>query len=960
MSWHKILKAFGSGLLCCSVLTGTVLLPANAEIGQTADEIVSQMSEREKITQMLMPAFRQWKDSGAGSSLVNVTEMNDELEGVMKDYKFGGVILFAQNLATTDQMVKLTNDLQQANAEGQDIPLLIATDQEGGSVVRLGSGCRMTGNMALGATNDEQAAYDTGEIMGSELESVGINVDFAPVMDTNDNSKNPVIGLRSFSDDPNLVAKLGVKMIEGIHQHNVATALKHFPGHGNTSTDSHTTMPIVYKTMDELKKVELVPFQAGIDAGTDMIMTTHIEYPNIISEELPTKNKDQNGNPIMMKPPATLSKEILTDLMRDQMHYEGVIVTDSMGMEGITDNFLPADAAIYAIKAGVDIVLMPVVTQSLADVHNNLDPVIDAIETTAADDAELQARIEESARRIVQLKISRNLMSLDTTPVEDKDSAAEAIVGSSAHHDREREIADEAVTVVKNDANTLPIKPREGQKILLIGAYSNEPPALQFGLQQLIQEEKVPGVQISSMYYYNNRIRDADMKSAIAQADYVIAITETSSESALSPSSWITSNPRNIVQWSKEAGRPCVLVGIDKPYDAANYPDADTVLAVYGASGMDPTEGGVRPKTNYGPNIPAAVDVIFGAYEPTGTLPVNIPKIVDNEMSTTDIQYKRGYGITGSLTNVGKAAVKAPGNAKVGRDLTVSVSLSELQNLAQLGSTIQIAYDSANFTLKQQEGLTAKDSTISAALPSAADTRATTVAFTLQAKQNGSFQPIQSVTVKDENDRVFTPSLQNAQVAVSTESGGHSGSGSSGASVTPGTGNEAPPPEQTYISDTTLDMTVNRSYQFRITSRNGKVPDFAVGTSGVFRTELVRVAGDEYFFRIDAVGAPGQSAGIYVNGNRLLIATIGSNPSYVQLDTGRNLKVGAGKTYQFKVTAASKPSFGCGNGSVFRIIATGSKGNDYFFKVLAVGKAGDCAGFYVNGEKSPRTIGTVA
>lgn len=771
MSWRKILKAFGSGLLCCSVLVGTVLLPADAASGQTADEIVGQMSEREKITQMLMPAFRQWKDSGSGSSLVNVTAMNGELEEVLKDYKFGGVILFAQNLATTDQMVELTNGLQQANAEGQNIPLLIATDQEGGSVVRLGSGCRMTGNMALGATHDERAAYDTGNIMGSELASVGINVDFAPVMDTNDNPKNPVIGLRSFSDDPNLVAKLGVKMIEGLHRNNIVTALKHFPGHGNTSTDSHTTMPVVYKTMDELKKVELVPFQAGIDAGTDMIMTTHIEYPNIISEELPTKNKDQNGNPIMMKPPATLSKEILTGLMRDQMHYKGVIVTDSMGMQGITDNFLPEDAAIYAIKAGVDIVLMPVVTQSLSDVHNNLDPVIDAIETAEAGDAELQARIEESARRVVQLKISRNLMSPGKTPIEKKIAKAEAVVGSSAHHDRERQIADEAVTVVKNDANTLPIRPKADQKILLVGAYSNEPPALQFGLQQLIQEKKIPGVQFSSMYYYNNRIPDADMKSAIAQADYVIAITETSSESALNPASWITRNPRNIVQWSKEAGKPCVLVSIDKPYDVANYPDADTMLAVYGASGMDPTEGGVRPKTNYGPNIPAAMDIIFGAYQPRGTLPVSIPKIVDNIMSTTDIQYKRGYGLTGNLTNVGKAVVQAPCTVKVGQNLAVSVSLSELQNLAQLGSTIEITYDSANFTIKPKAGLPVKDSTISAALPSAADTHAAAVAFTLQAKRAGVFRPVRSVVVRDENGRVFTPSLRNAQVVVNAKSG---------------------------------------------------------------------------------------------------------------------------------------------------------------------------------------------
>ena len=167
-------------------------------------------------------------------------------------------------------------------------------------------------------------------------------------------------------------------------------------------------------------------------------------------------------------------------------------------------------------------------------------------------------------------------------------------------------------------------------------------------------------------------------------------------------------------------------------------------------------------------------------------------------------------------------------------------------------------------------------------------------------------------------------------------------------------------PSQTFTSDTTGNFSVKESYQFKITSKDGKTPEFTVGTPGVFEIQSVTRNGNDYFFKLKAIGAPGDKVGIYVNGVKLLVATVGSNPNYAKLDTGKQLTVKAGKTYQFKVTAAKKPTFVCGTGSTFRITYAGSKGNDYFFKVTATGKAGAKAGFYVNGEKSPRTIGTVA
>jgi len=880
-----------------------MIMPTSAHaatVEKSADEIVSAMSEEEKIEQLLMPDFRQWKDSGQ-TAVSDMTVLSDEVKQILQKYKFGGIILFANNVKQTEQTVRLTDDLQKANAEGGNIPLLIATDQEGGSVVRLGSGCRMTGNMALGATRDEQAAFDTGDIMGSELRALGINVDYAPVMDTNDNPKNPVIGLRSFSDDPQLVAKLGIQVMKGLQSNNIATALKHFPGHGNTATDSHTGMPVVNKTMEQLEKVELAPFQAAIDAGADIIMTTHIQYPNIITEELPTKN----GGTI--KPPATLSKQILTGLLRDKMGFDGVVVTDAMNMQGITDNFNEPEATLYAIKAGADMVVMPTILRSKADVPNKLDPIIEKIKTEAKTDEELQNRIEESAKRIVQLKIDRDIMTLDETPIDEKIANAEAVVGSEEHHDREREIADEAVTVIKNDNHVLPIKPKENQKFLLIGQYSNELPALQFGLEQLINEGKINTVQFKTMHYYPGNYTDEQFEEAIKDADYVIAITETTSEAKLDPSNWVTSTPTKIVNWSKQWNKPCVLVSIDKPYDVANYPNADTMLAVYGSSGMDPTEGGKRPTTNYGPNIPAALDIIFGAFDPVGTLPVNIPVITNGVMSDTEIQYPRGYGLTGPLT----------------------LDKTELLNAVTNAENLYPNNDNGKFTSESWAAFT------------------TALANAKSVLENNAATQADIDTAKN----ALNTAIQNLQ----THHKSRSDDSSRGTSVISSTA--------TFQSDTNADFfvnDVNGSYVFKITSLNGQIPNFVIGTAGVFTTQLIKVDGNDYYFKITASGTAGAQAGIYVNGVKIATVTVGNPAGNVKSDTTLPFHVKAGASYVFKLTADTKPTFVTGNASVFKVEFVKAVGNDYYYRVIAIGKAGQAAGFYINSSKTPVTVATIA
>ncbi|PNB77300.1 hypothetical protein C1X30_29235, partial [Pseudomonas sp. FW305-BF6] len=201
--------------------------------------------------------------------------MNDEVGSIIQKYHLGGVILFAENVVGTEQTARLTDGLQKASPK---LPLLITIDQEGGIVTRLQTGTNLPGIMALGATRSEKYAYQTGEIIGKELSSLGINVNFGPSLDANNNAGNPVIGVRSYSSNPELVSKLGTQTIKGLQSQNIAATVKHFPGHGDTGTDSHYGLPIVTHDKERLRSVELAPFQKAIDEGVDMVMTAHVQF----------------------------------------------------------------------------------------------------------------------------------------------------------------------------------------------------------------------------------------------------------------------------------------------------------------------------------------------------------------------------------------------------------------------------------------------------------------------------------------------------------------------------------------------------------------------------------------------------------------------------------------------------------------------------------------------------------
>lgn len=634
------------GIADTSTVTDRQAVPAASPMETTTEtaspqveKLLEDMPLKQKVTQMIMPDFRKWQEAGQESPQ-DLTKVNAEVAEAIDKYDFGGVILFAENVKETKQTLALTQDMQKAAIENKanngKIPLLLAIDQEGGIVYRLGTGTALPGNMAIGATNDPKLAKEAGQIIGRELSALGLNVDFAPVLDTNNNPQNPVIGLRSFSSDPNRVAYLGIPMMKGIQDYNVAVAAKHFPGHGDTAVDSHTGLPLVDKSLAELEKLELLPFKKAMDEGVDLLMTAHIQYPQIEKDQVVSK---ETGEKIYV--PATLSDDILTGLVRKKYGYKGVIVSDAMGMDAIAKNFGEVEAVKMAIKAGVDLVLMPTTLRSKADL-SKIDTIVDAVVDAVKTGDISEERLNESVRRILTLKEKRGVLNFD--PSARTAEKAEEAVGSTLNRDLERKIAAAAVTVVKNEENTLPFKVQTGDHVLLLGAFENEVPGLDLGMRRLIADGVLPK---DTSFVAKNFTKEStldSLKEDLEKATHIVVISEIGYEGQLDKDFWRTKIPTEIVHYANTNHKKAAVLSISKPYDVANYPAAKAILAVYGNKGMDPTES-LKPDNAFGPNIPAGVEVIFNGKEHLGTLPVDIPKIVDGKMSETEYAYRIGHGL---------------------------------------------------------------------------------------------------------------------------------------------------------------------------------------------------------------------------------------------------------------------------------------------------------------------------
>lgn len=338
----------------------------NQSENQTISAVISNMSLEDKIGQMIL----------AG---VSGTTMDANAKQLINQIHIGGIIFYQNNFETPAQAVQFVNQLKAGNSSSQ--PLLLGVDQEGGRVARLPGGLvNFPSNKQIGQVNNPEFSFKVGTLLGQELKEFGLNLDFAPVLDINSNPNNPVIGDRSFGNDAEIVSKLGVQTMKGIQSQNVITTIKHFPGHGDTSVDSHLDLPVVNKSLKELKELELIPFERAINQGADVVMVAHILLPQL-----------DKANP------GTMSKAVMTDLLRKQLGFTGVIITDDMTMGAITEHFDIGQAAVESVKAGSDIILV-------GHDFQNVVKIISSLKTAVQNGEISEQRLNESLERIIQLK----------------------------------------------------------------------------------------------------------------------------------------------------------------------------------------------------------------------------------------------------------------------------------------------------------------------------------------------------------------------------------------------------------------------------------------------------------------------------------------------------------------------------------------------------------------------------
>ena len=609
-----------------SILLSVSLLMLPVQAADPPEELVErlleQMSVQEKIAQMLMPTFRTDPERENG--------IGEDVAQCLRDYGFAGVALFAEELETTEQAVRRTEAMQEANASVPGRPrLLTAVDQEGGTITRLGQGTMTCGNMALTAVGDPAATAAVAAILGGEIMACGLNVDFAPVLDVNSNPDNPVIGVRSFSDDPEIAAQQGETFLKSMRETGAIACLKHFPGHGDTATDSHTGLPRVEKDLDALMNGELLPFIRCIDAGAEMVMTAHIQYPALEQSTYPSR---ATGEDIIL--PATLSPAVVTGLLRDTLGFAGVVITDALGMDAILAHFDPIDSARLAIEAGVDILLMPPVeTGELGGFIERLSEMADAGELS-------MQRVDAAVRRILRLKQRHGLLEpYDFEQSQTRLETARATVGCAAHHETEWEIAGRSVTMVKNE-DVLPYPAPPGRTAILTAA-ENEIPGMEYALELLRGEGSLPEdaeVEVHCM----QGASDEMLAGWIAGAEHVIAVSELYSSAGLYGSA--SARIDTLIALAHAGGADVTVVSAFLPYDCARFPDADAVALCWLDRSMSEDPRVSDTPAQYGPNLPACLYLLLSGASPRGVLSVDIPALDEGGFSD-EILYPRGFGL---------------------------------------------------------------------------------------------------------------------------------------------------------------------------------------------------------------------------------------------------------------------------------------------------------------------------
>jgi beta-N-acetylhexosaminidase len=555
---------------------------------QNVLRILHKMTLEEKVAQLfVLQVYGTSSDTTAPADVAANQKLYglDNADQLIAKYHPGGIIYYSvdpPNITSPQQVAHFSNGLQRASmSQRVPIPVTIAADQEQGSVVSRVPApfTQFPGSQALGAGRTPKDAYTSSKITGQELRAIGINTDYAPDSDVNVNPANPVIGVRSFGSDPALVAKFASEEVDGYQAAGVIPTAKHFPGHGDTATDSHTGVPIINHTKAQWEKLDLPPFKADIAHGVDSIMTAHIIVPAL----------DPSGDP------ATLSKPILTGILRDQLHYNGVVVTDALGMQGVRDKYGDDRVPVLALKAGVDELLKPptdnTTGKGLFDLQFN--SVLNAVKSGELS----ESRIDQSVYRILALKLKRGLFK---HPYVDESKVA-SVVGTPAQVATEQQITDRTTTLVKNAL--LPL-PKDGRKVLVTG----------WGVAttQTVADDIHKRGPATTVFQTGASPAQAQIDQAVAKAkdnDLTVVLTNAAWNNATG-SGHNGPGQMNLVKALVATGKPVVVASVRDAYDIGYFPEATTYLVTYG----------------YTPaSLESLTKVLFGEIDPSGKLPVMIP-----------------------------------------------------------------------------------------------------------------------------------------------------------------------------------------------------------------------------------------------------------------------------------------------------------------------------------------------
>ncbi|MEU0472659.1 glycoside hydrolase family 3 protein [Streptomyces olivaceus] len=561
--------------------------------------IISRMSVEAKIGQLFVPYFHGTSATSPSQSDQdrNLAELGVRtVAELIAKYQIGGVIYFhgwTNNIRDPRQIADLSNGVQRASlALPTPIPSLISIDQEHGVNVRIGSGAtQLPGAMALGAGRSLPDARTAGRISGTELAALGIHQNFAPVADVNVNPANPIINVRSFGADAREVSRMVAAQVTGYQESGVIACAKHFPGHGDTAQDSHTGLPVITHTREEWDRVDAPPFRAAIAAGVDSIMTAHLQVPAL----------DPSNEP------ATLSPAILQGVLRGELGFEGVIVTDALNMEGVRTKYGDDRVPVLALRAGADQLLFP---PDIGVAYNGVLAAVRSGEIT-------EDRLDESVLRILRIKDKAGL--LGGSPYVSRTEAAR-VVGARRHRAAAARIAERTTTLLVNEGAALPLS-RRHRKLLVVGAS----PAFPTDDSRTTVPELAGA--FDELGYRTTHLATGGEPDAAKIDEAVAAARGRDAVVVTTDNVGATSAQRTLVSRLLATGVPVVHLAVRNPYDIAHLGDVPASLASYCWTEVE---------------LRAAARVIAGRVAPRGRLPVPVQRADD----PAEVLFRAGHGLS--------------------------------------------------------------------------------------------------------------------------------------------------------------------------------------------------------------------------------------------------------------------------------------------------------------------------